>query len=51
MKYETELTNSKIREGKNAIKYMLEKGEMPKIGTTVIDKEGVELARQYLQTL
>jgi uncharacterized repeat protein (TIGR03806 family) len=51
MDYETDLNTSKIKEGKAAIKYMLEKGDMPKIGTTIIDKEGVELIKKYLETL
>lgn len=51
MDYETDLNTSKIKEGKAAIRYMMENGDMPKIGTTVIDKEGVELIKQYLETL
>lgn len=51
MNYETDLNSSKIKEGKVAIKYMLEEGDMPKIGTTLIDKEGVNLIKKYLETL
>lgn len=51
MEYETDLNASKIREGKTAIEYMMSRGDMPKIGTTVIDKNGLELIKQYLKTL
>ncbi|MES2617394.1 MAG: hypothetical protein V4613_05920 [Bacteroidota bacterium] len=51
MNYEVDINTSKIKEGKASIKYMMEKGDMPKIGTTVIDKAGLELIKKYLETL
>lgn len=51
MEYETSLENSKIKAGKNAIHHFMEKGLMPKIGTTVVDEEGVALIKKYLDTL
>lgn len=51
MEYETDLTTSKIKEGKQAIKYLMEKGDMPKIGTTVLDKKGIQLIKKYLEAL
>lgn len=49
--YETDFHSTKIKEGKDAIKQMMERGYMPKIGTTVIDNEGIELINQYLKKL
>lgn len=49
--YETDFHSTKIKEGKRSIHHMLEKGYMPKIGTSVVDKEGIELIEQYLKTL
>lgn len=49
--YETSLEHSKIKAGKNAIHHFMEKGLMPKIGTTVVDEEGVALIKKYLDTL
>lgn len=49
--YETDVHSTKIKEGKDAIKTMMERGLMPKSGTTVIHKEGIELIKQYLNTL
>lgn len=51
MDFETDLENSKIREGKNRIKNRMVSGRMPKIGTTVIDEEGLLLITEYLKTL
>jgi len=49
--YEAAFRDTKIQEGKAAIRQMMERGFMPKIGTTVIDKAGVELINRYLNTL
>lgn len=49
--YETEFQSTRIKEGKDAIRQMMERGFMPKTGTTVIDKEGLELIKQYLKNL
>lgn len=49
--YETAFPLTKLKEGKNAIKAMMEGGYMPKIGTTVKHSEGIDLIRQYLKTL
>ncbi|MDF3026019.1 MAG: hypothetical protein K0S23_326 [Fluviicola sp.] len=51
MEYETDMNTSKIKEGKASIKYMMERGDMPKIGTTVVDQKGLELVKEYLETL
>lgn len=51
MAYETDLKESKISTGVSPIKNKIKSGEMPKLGTTVIDKEGLELINKYLDTL
>jgi uncharacterized repeat protein (TIGR03806 family) len=51
MAYETPLNASRIKEGKAAIEYMMQTGRMPKIGTSVRHKEGIELIKKYLDTL
>jgi uncharacterized repeat protein (TIGR03806 family) len=51
MDFETDLGASKIREGKDRIKNRMMNGDMPKIGATVIDEEGVLLIKEYLETL
>ncbi len=51
MSYETDLNTSKIQEGKASIIYKMERGEMPKLGTTVVDQKGLELLKEYLETL
>jgi glutaredoxin len=49
--YEHSLQNSKITEIKRRIKRKLENGQMPKIGTTVIDEEGVSLIKKFIDGL
>jgi mono/diheme cytochrome c family protein len=49
--YETSLGNSHIRREKNVIDILMSRGTMPLIGTTIIDKEGLQLIQKYLQTL
>jgi uncharacterized repeat protein (TIGR03806 family) len=51
LQYDLDLNSTKIKEGKAAIKYMMENGDMPKIGTTTIDEKGVELVKKYIQSL
>ncbi len=51
MSFETGLRESKIPEGKAAIKNKMEKGRMPKLGTTIIDKERLELIKKFIGTL
>lgn len=49
--YRTPLENTKILSAKQDIIKQIEKQKMPKIGTTVIDKEGLVLIKAYLGTL
>jgi uncharacterized repeat protein (TIGR03806 family) len=49
--YEHSLQNSKITEIKPRIKRKLENGHMPKIGTVVIDEEGVSLIKKFIDGL
>jgi len=49
--YQTSLTDSRIADKKKAIEELMSNGAMPFIGTTVVDKEGLQLVKSYLQTL
>jgi uncharacterized repeat protein (TIGR03806 family) len=49
--YAVSLQESKISDGKATIISNFQRGKMPKIGTTVIDKEGVELMKKYIESL
>lgn len=51
MGYDTPLTDSKIVRRKTAIISKLESGAMPKLGTTLVDAEAVELIRSYIKSL
>ncbi|MCG8328008.1 MAG: hypothetical protein MI974_10005 [Chitinophagales bacterium] len=50
-RFETELDNTRILDRKNKIKEVVQNGEMPYLGTTVIDQEGVDLIIQYINSL
>lgn len=49
--YGADLNNTAIPSAKDAIVRMMEKGKMPKLGTTVIDEDGLTLVKQYIKTL
>lgn len=49
--YDVALQDSKILDGKSTIIRKTQNGQMPKIGTTVIDKQGVELIKKYIESL
>lgn len=49
--YETSLFNSGILNGRDKISRNMINGEMPMLGTTVLDQEGLALILQYLESL
>ncbi len=49
--YAETLQESSIKRHKDEIIKKFEQGKMPKAGTTIIDKEGLELIRLYIQSL
>lgn len=49
--YETPFNQSNISEVKTSIFNQMHSGKMPLIGTTMIDKEGLDLIKQYINTL
>jgi uncharacterized repeat protein (TIGR03806 family) len=49
--YENSLESSMISEQKSDIIQKMEDGEMPKLGTSVPDDEGIELVKKYLNSL
>lgn len=51
LRFETSLGDSRIVNKKDEIIRVIQEGEMPYLGTTVIDKEGVDLLVQYLRSL
>lgn len=51
LRYENEYKNSGIFFNKWNIEHRMTIRDMPKLGTTVIDKEGLKLVQQYLATL
>lgn len=50
-RYETPLSSTGIEQGKSRIQMAIINGEMPFIGTTVIDHEGINLLLAYLNEL
>ncbi|WP_338769222.1 c-type cytochrome [Bernardetia sp. ABR2-2B] len=50
-RFETDISNTRILDNKDKIKEVLQSGEMPYLGTTVIDEEGVELVIEYINSL
>jgi len=51
LSYEVLLDESKIRERKRAIVNHLKEGEMPSLGTTVLDEKGIELIEEFINSL
>lgn len=49
--YETSLEDSQIIEYKSDIIAKMESGTMPKAGTTLLDEKGIELLRNFINTL
>lgn len=49
--YETPIGNTNIKERKNAIRNQFESGGMPRIGTSIVHEEGLELIRTYIESL
>lgn len=47
--WEIPLADTRINNKKDRIIKMMEKGRMPRIGTTIIDKEALTLIKKYLQ--
>jgi uncharacterized repeat protein (TIGR03806 family) len=47
--YEIPLANTRIENRKGRIISMMEKGRMPRIGTTIVDAEALALIKKYLQ--
>jgi len=50
-RYGTSLTNSGIPYGKDKITDAVSNGEMPFIGTTVLDQDGIDLINDYIESL
>lgn len=48
--WETPLEKTRITGKKNRIINMMEKGKMPRIGTTVVDAEALALIKKYIQS-
>ncbi len=51
MDYEIPLAQSGIKDKDNSIKNLMGEGQMPKIGTTLVDEEGFALIKQYIESL
>jgi uncharacterized repeat protein (TIGR03806 family) len=51
MQYTTPLTNTGILDNKNKIIKKTHNGEMPLLGTTIIDEKGVQLIKDYINSL
>ena len=47
--YEIPLADTRIEKRKDRIVNMMEKGRMPRIGTTIVDEEALALIKKYLQ--
>lgn len=47
--YELPLADTRIEKRKDRIVNMMEKGRMPRIGTTIVDAEAIALIKKYLQ--
>lgn len=50
-RYETPLNETGILSERNRIKNLMSEGEMPLIGTTIIDEEGVDLITDFIDSL
>ena len=44
------LANTRMEAGKKRLINMMEKGRMPRIGTTIVDEEALALIKNYLQS-
>lgn len=50
-RFETAIGNTQILDQKNRVIETLEDGEMPYLGVTVIDEDGLDLILQYINGL
>ncbi|GAB5558050.1 MAG: hypothetical protein SchgKO_22630 [Schleiferiaceae bacterium] len=50
-RYETTLSTTGILENKHDVKEIVQSGEMPYLGTTVLDEEGIQLMVNYINSL
>lgn len=50
-RYETAVADAKILNDKEKIKEVVQSGEMPYLGTTMVDQEGLDLIVAYLNSL
>lgn len=51
LEYELSLDDTRISRKKNRIEALMSEGYMPQLGTTLVDQEGLELIKKYLQGL
>jgi uncharacterized repeat protein (TIGR03806 family) len=51
LNYETSFGNTNIGDKKNAIVNKMKRGQMPRIGTSIVHEEGLELIRSYINSL
>ena len=51
LSYHTPLENTRILKRKEAIIRRMARGQMPKLGTTIVHKEGLELIKSYINSL
>ena len=49
--FQLPLGETKITDKKNQIKTMMSAGDMPRLGTTIIDEESLSLIKAYIETL
>lgn len=50
-RYETSLSDTRIEQKKSKIINVMETGRMPDVGVTLVDEEGIEMIREYLNSL
>lgn len=50
-RYGKELSSTGIADAKHRIENLIQSGEMPYLGTTIVDREGLELITEYLEAL
>jgi uncharacterized repeat protein (TIGR03806 family) len=48
---EADLNDTGIKKKKNLILRKMERGKMPKLGTTILDNKGIELIKEYIKSL
>lgn len=51
LRYETEFKNTGIYLNKWNIEHRMKIHDMPKLGTTIVDKQGLKLITQYIATI